>query len=412
MRVIVSKIITGTRLIMKLTTVLITILLALGGAAFASESDSEEAPAEEIGKAGAPIRNLYDTFLVSTDNNKVVSLEAAADDLATYDVVFFGEAHAHAGNHLAQMRMFQALYDRNPEITLSLEHFERDVQGVVDQYLAGEIGEKVLQKDGRGWDNYKSSYRPLVEFAKEHELPVIASEAPKSAVICVGRKGPEVIDEIPQPDRSWIAAEIHVEEGAYMDKYKKFIGESSTHGGSSKKAGKGEDEQEEAAPDPQMAAIMEKMTMKSFTAQVVRDDTMAESIALHLKDNPGRKVIHMNGTFHSASHLGTPERLKMRMPELKIAVISPVEVQDTAAPGWTAEDAETGDYLLLIQPIPEAFVSEERELEWQMEIMKKRGENVCPYGDEEPAEKMDMMSMDNDEQGGDPETKRGDNNEI
>ena len=377
---------------MKFFNAVLTATLALSTAAFAGETDSEETPAEEVGKAGAPIRNLYDTFLVKTDDNKVVSLEAAADDLVTYDVVFYGELHAHSGNHLAQMRMFQALHERNPEITLSLEHFERDIQPVVDQYLAGEIGEKVLEKDGRAWPNYKSSYRPLVEFAKQNELPVIASEAPKSAVICVGRKGPEIIDEIPMPDRGWLAAELHVEEGPYMDKFMEFIMESSTHGGGSKKSEAGEEvEGEEAAMDPEMAEIMRMMSMRSFSAQVLRDDTMAESIALHLKDNPGRKVMHMNGAFHSASHLGTVERLKMRMPDLKIAVITPVEVQDSAAPGWTAEDAATGDYVLLVQATPEEFVNEDRELEFQRDIMKKRGENVCPYG-EEPAKQAETKS--------------------
>lgn len=379
---------------MKFINAILTIALALSAAAFAGEAEPEEAPAEEIGKAGAPIHNIYDTFLVKTDDNKVVSLEAAADDLVTYDVVFFGELHAHSGNHLAQMRMFQALHERNPGITLSLEHFERDVQPLVDQYLAGEIGEKVLEKDGRAWPNYKSSYRPLVEFAKQNELPVIAAEAPKSAVICVGRKGPEIIDEIPMPDRGWLAAELHVEEGPYKDKFMEFIAESSTHGGSSKKSEAGEEGEEdgqETAMDPEMAEIMRVMSMRSFSAQVLRDDTMAESIALHLKDNPGRKVMHMNGTFHSASHLGTVERLKMRMPELKIAVITPVEVQDSTAPGWTAEDATTGDYILLVQETPEEFVNEDRELEFQLEIMKKRGENVCPYG-EEPANQAEATS--------------------
>lgn len=380
------------------------IALCVSAAAFAGEADPQEASAEEIGKAGAPIRNLYDTILVNTAGNKVVTLEQAADDLATYDVVFFGELHAHSGNHLSQMRLFQALYDRNPVITLSLEQFERDVQPIVDQYMAGEIGEKVLEEDGRGWPNYKSSYRPLMEFAKEHGLPVIASEAPKDAVVCVGRKGPEIIDEIPMPDRSWLAAELHVEEGPYMDKYKAFIAQSSTHGGSSEKAGKSDDEQEAVAMDPKMAEIMEAMTMKSFSAQVLRDDTMAESIAMHLGANPGRKVMHMNGAFHSASHLGTVERLKMRMPELKIAVINPVAVQNTAAPGWTAEDAATGDYLLLVQAPPEEFVNEDRELEFQREVMQKRMENDCPYGSES-SEMPETMSTDNDGQGGDPETK-------
>jgi hypothetical protein len=89
------------------------------------------------------------------------------------------------------------------------------------------------------------------------------------------------------------------------------------------------------------------------------------------------------------------ERLKMRMPDLKIAVITPVEVQDAAAPGWTAEDAATGDYILLVQATPEEFVNEDRELEFQREIMKKRGENVCPYG-EEPAEQAETTGTESE----------------
>ena len=58
---------------MKFFNAVLTATLALSTAAFAGETDSEETPAEEVGKAGAPIRNLYDTFLVKTDDNKVVS---------------------------------------------------------------------------------------------------------------------------------------------------------------------------------------------------------------------------------------------------------------------------------------------------------------------------------------------------
>ena len=72
------------------------------------------------------------------------TLEQVADDLSRYDVVFFGEFHGHSGIHLAQMRLFRALQERNADMTLSLEQFERDTQPLVDQYLANEIGEKVL----------------------------------------------------------------------------------------------------------------------------------------------------------------------------------------------------------------------------------------------------------------------------
>ena len=178
----------------------------------------------------SPLIDLYDSVWVKGEDGGVKTLDQVADDLSQYDVVFFGEFHGHSGVHLAQMKMFSALQQRYPNMTLSLEQFERDVQPLLDQYLADEIGEKVLQEVGRGWPNYEQSYRPLVEFAKENGLPVIASEAPKQAVICISKEGPEFLNEIPMPDRNWVAKEIHVEEGAYMDKYMAFLEGSSTHG--------------------------------------------------------------------------------------------------------------------------------------------------------------------------------------
>ncbi|MFC1775729.1 ChaN family lipoprotein [Pseudomonadota bacterium] len=388
----------------------------------------------------APLTDLYDTIWVKSEDGSVKSLEQVADDLSQFDVVFFGEFHGHSGIHLKQMQIFAALQQRNPNMTLSLEQFERDTQPLVDLYLAGKIGEKVLQEDGRAWPNYEQSYRPLVEFSKDNDLPVVASNAPKQAVICVSKKGPEIIDEIPMPDRLWVAKELHIEEGAYLDKYRSFIENSSTHGpnkdlddtnknencvdidaygashgahsdtdptdsmvagmaekkdhmaaGSADKkeqmTATGTDKKEPDAgasmeADKDMEKIMQAMIMKSFSSQVLRDDTMAESIAMHLQDNPGRKVLHLDGNFHSASHLGTVERLKLRMPELKIAVINPIAVGDNNAPAWTDEDLSTGDYILLVREVPEMFICKSRELEFQRKTIKKRMGNKCVYSEE------------------------------
>ena len=379
-------------------------------AACSGLSASEQAQTDTTAVSIAPLVDIYDTVWIRTSDGSERTLNQVADDLSQYDVVFFGEFHGHSGIHLAQMQVFRALQQRYPDMTLSLEQFERDTQPLVDQYLAGEIGEKVLEEDARAWPNYEQSYRPLVEFSKDNGLPVVAANAPKQAVICVSKKGPEILDSIPMPDRSWSAAELHIEEGAYLDKYRFFIENSSTHGADKKDsddAGKNdrcvdsdansdeEDSKTETetgknthvmAPaqgtDEEMSAMMQAMIMKSFSSQVLRDDTMAESITLHLQDNPNRKVLHLDGNFHSASHLGTVERLKLRMPELKIAVINPIAVEDNQSPAWTAEDAATGDYILLVREVPEMFVCEARELEFQRKTIKKRMGNKCVYSED------------------------------
>ena len=322
----------------------------------------------------APLNDYYDVAWVRSADGGAPTLQQVADELAGFDVVFFGEFHGHPGNHLAQMKLFRALHERSADLTLSLEQFERDTQSLVDQYRAGEIGEKVLEEDARAWPNYTSSYRPLVEYAVDQQLPIIAANAPKNVVICVGKKGPEILDAMPETDRGWVAETLHVDEGAYLDKYMHFMSQSSSHGG-------GDD-----AGEVELSPMMRAMVMKSFAAQVTRDDTMAESIARHLRDNPGRKVMHLNGNFHSASHLGTVERLKLRLPELKIAVINPIAVEDNNAPAWTAEDSATGDFLLLVRQLPDQFVSEERELQFQRDVLSKRMGNKCEYAVEDAAE--------------------------
>src|SRR5690554_7260780 len=54
---------------------------------------------------------------------------------------------------------------------------------------SGTTGETEMLEDANVWVNYKASYRPLVEFARQHQLPVIAANAPAVTVRCVGREG-------------------------------------------------------------------------------------------------------------------------------------------------------------------------------------------------------------------------------
>ena len=70
------------------------------------------------------------------------------------------------------------------------------------------------------------------------------------------------------------------------------------------------------------------------------------------------------------------------MPELKIAVINPIAVEDNKAPSWTDEDLSTGDYILLVKQVPEMFICESRELEFQRKTIKKRMGNKCVYSQE------------------------------
>lgn len=310
--------------------------------------------------------DFYDTAFVLRDARtgkpRVVSLDAAAEQLSAYDVVFYGESHRHPGVHLQQQRLFQALVARHPQYILSLEQFERDVQPVVEAYLAGKVGETALKDQGRAWDNYPTSYRPLVEYARARGLPVVAAEAPVWAVVCIGQWGNEILDRFTPQERGWVARDLNPGTGAYRAKYMKFQAGAAAHGGG-------------ASQSPEALLKAER----SLAGQTARDDTMAESIFLALKAHPGSKVLHLNGNFHSAGFLGTVERLKLRDPGLKIAVIDPLEVADPRAPAFKASDLDNGTLVQLLYPNPPSFVDGEDTSAWVKGLMAKRQSNPCKY---------------------------------
>lgn len=320
--------------------------------------------------APATLPDLTSFLLVRTDGGAMqpqpVSLDEAADALAGYDVVFLGEAHQHPGNHLAQMALLRAIHARAPALSLSMEQFERDVQPVVDEYLAGKIGETPFARRARAWGNYTTSYRPLVEFAKEHKLPVIAANAPESVIRCIGREGLQVFERMKPEQRAWAAAVINQQDGPYKDKFFGFVGTDAGHGGDGSK-----DEKAAAKRAPSPAQL------RSFAAQTARDDTMAESIARHLQSNVGRKVVHLNGSFHSDSFLGTVERLKLRMPNLKIAVVNPEFADDPLNP--KVEDPKGGTFTLLLRELPAFYANDAEMSEAIKRQLAQRANTKCEF---------------------------------
>jgi uncharacterized iron-regulated protein len=313
-----------------------------------------------------PFQDFYDTAFVVTDGGKaaprVADLDQVADMLADYDVVFYGERHGHPGVHLQQMKLLRALVERNPHWVLSFEQFERDVQGIVDEYVARRVGETTLIDKGRAWDNYAASYRPLLLFAREHQLPVVAAEAPGWAISCVAQWGPAILDRFTPLERTWVAQDVQVAPGAYQDKFMDFMGNSGAHG-----TGK--------AATPESAA----KAQRSFAAQVARDDTMAESIERALQQHPGYKVLHLTGSFHSAAFLGTVERLRTLDPKLNVAVIEPVEVEDPTAPAFAADSLRDGTVLQLIYPNPDSFAEGEDSSASMKSMAHAHQMNRCKY---------------------------------
>jgi uncharacterized iron-regulated protein len=182
-------------------------------------------------------------------------------------------------------------------VVLGLEQIERRNQDQLDRYNAGELSfeqlaEAIHWKDQ--WSNY-SDYRPLLEAAHEGGARIVGLNAPRDVIHAIGKSG---LKALSAEERRSLPDKIHLEDPAYERLMNRLL---AVH----------------ASFDP---AFLRNV----FEAQVARDETMAETIAQALKpDNGARKPIGLvvTGAGHVQFGLGTPERVRFRMPDVRDRIL-------------------------------------------------------------------------------------------
>jgi uncharacterized iron-regulated protein len=273
--------------------------------------------------------------------NKEVPLNAIVDEMKNYDVLFYGEEHNDSVTHYLEKTIFEMLYKSySTSTTLSMEMFDRDVQVVMNEYLKFGIREKNFNKDARVWSNYRD-YKPMVEFAKNNKLDVVCANAPSRYTNLVGRKGQKALMELPEESKKFFAPlPYDTATGKYYDKLMGL----SNH-----------------TPTAKIDTVAKKpmpLPMGGYNlimGQSLWDATMAFSISEYLKKNTNKKVMQVNGRFHSDEGFAVVAQLKHFNPKIKSLIIS--TGSDEAYPNidWSKHKNQ-GDYIIITDPqVPKTY---------------------------------------------------------
>ncbi len=263
-------------------------------------------------------------YRIFDGKGNAATLEDIAKAIEKTDVAFLGEQHDDATAHFLQLQIFKAAvekYSKERKVVLSLEMFERDVQIVLDEYLKNLISEKHFLESSRPWGNYKTDYRPLVELAKENNLPVIAANAPRRYVNMVSRLGRESLDNLSNDAKKWLAPLPYgAASDAYAQKFNALMGQTDS--------------------------ITPLKHSPILNAQSLWDATMAYSIAEFLKANKKALVVHLNGSFHTENRLGTAEHLLKYSPKTKFLVVT-MRYEEDFTKFDKAKHENLGDFVIL-----------------------------------------------------------------
>lgn len=236
-------------------------------------------------------------FVIYNAKGKKVSYSKMMKSLTKSDITLFGELHDNPISHWLQLEVTKSLGTER-DLILAAEMFERDNQNELNDYLSGKINAITLDSVARLWDNYKTDYAPLVDYAKENKLQFIAGNIPRRFASLVYKGDFLALDTLSAEEKSWIA-QLPIEYDKELPGYQKMLEMMGGHGG-------------ENLPK----------------AQAIKDATMAESIYKAYEENREKlsqlTIIHYNGAYHSNDYEGILWYLKRKNADLNYKTITTI----------------------------------------------------------------------------------------
>ncbi len=253
------------------------------------------------------------------EGNKI-TYEQSLEGVLEADFIFFGELHNDPVGHYFQKRMLKDLFQvKNNSFVLAMEMFEADDQLKIDEYIQGLISQKSFESEARLWNNYVTDYKPLIEFARENNIKVIASNVPRRYASALYQNGFEILQNLSEVQKD-LMSPIPFPIDRNLSSYKPLDSNSPLHGGSAQK----------------------KYLLES---QALKDATMAHRIESHYEE--GKTFLHINGSYHSDYKQGIVHYLSSS--SVKNKSIKTISVKkEKNIHNFNPENIQIADYILQV----------------------------------------------------------------
>lgn len=272
--------------------------------------------ASESGYKTVAAQHQATVSAVMLDLNATKDIEALIPSLLTKRVIYIGEMHDNFSHHMAQLEIITALRSAGAELVIGMEMFQRPFQPYLDDYIAGAITEAEMLRKTEWYERWSYDYRhyrPILNFAKKHAIPIIALNTPREITGQVSQKG---IESLSDQQRKQIPAEIDYSDSDYSERLRGIF--------------------------MQHAEKADRSFERFLQVQLLWDEGMAERAASFLRDNPDKRLLVLAGSGHLMYGSGIPRRVERRVP-IPSAIILPG--------GELRIEREIADYVIFPQKV-------------------------------------------------------------
>lgn len=237
-------------------------------------------------------------YLLYDKNGDQISYQELVDLSQPNNLIFFGEQHDSAIAHWLQLEFIRDLSaDSSKLLMIGMEMFEADQQILIDEYFEDQISQSSFENEARLWDNYKTDYKPVLEFAKKNDIPLIATNIPRRYASSVYHGGLSILDSLSNSAKEWIAP-LPVEVDTTLQSYQNMAEMVHGHGG-----------------------------LNLIYSQAIKDATMAHFILSNLNEEKTR-MIHLNGSYHSNDYQGIVWYIQQADKGLNVLTINTISEDD------------------------------------------------------------------------------------
>jgi uncharacterized iron-regulated protein len=259
--------------------------------------------------------------LVDAATGKAITAEAFLTALRMKKVVYVGERHDQPLDHGVQYAILRQLHREEASLGIGMEMFQVPFQEPLTKWSAGLIDETVLRRDteyDERWGFDFSMYRPILEYARNRGIEVVALNAPREVAYAVAKGG---IDSLPAEQASALPElDLGNEQHRALFDSEFDAGEHTV--------GDGVDQY--------------------YEAQVVWDETMGSRVAetLDRADGPAKMIVFA-GRVHVKRGLGIPDRAARR-GAVPYAVVLPVTDKELKVELKLAREERSGDFFWVV----------------------------------------------------------------
>jgi len=242
---------------------------------------------KEIAKTQNGISIFQGTSPMAVIPDETQTLDKIIPHLLENRVIFVGEQHNRFEHHINQLHIIQQFQKNGSDFGVGMEMFKKPFQEIINAYISDKIDEQAFLKQTRyfkEWGYDYHLYKPIIDFIKKHNIPLIALNLPNEITRQVSRSG---IHSLGPEHMNLLPESLDFSDSRYANDLRDIFALHSSQ------------------------ANLEDFNY-FYQAQVLWDETMAETAYQFLQRTPHQKLIVLAGNGHLRFRYGIPKRLHRR----------------------------------------------------------------------------------------------------